>query len=128
LDPLFFFLGGDADASDYLLGVSRFNNYLFNGGVWLLNDLKSASKAGDELPSLCAYLLKPEHCLADTCWGVLGYLHHELYDEAKSSGQSASFQEILSMYYIVPLRLIRALILPQEGLLRFSRVVLRMKQ
>lgn len=175
-------LGGYSDASDYLLGVSRFNEHLFKTGVWVLNDTvsrgdwkerghftkmlkkmaanithavegkfkdasiiswsgrvyitlntdpislsllpeidinnrdklslyrtsatvlndpKAASKVREELPFFCAYLLHmnyPEHCKGDVRWGVMGYLHHELYEAAESSGQSAGFQEILSMF------------------------------
>ncbi|MFI3244689.1 MAG: DUF5906 domain-containing protein, partial [Akkermansia sp.] len=31
-------MGGYGDASDYLLGATRFNEHLFNTGVWVLND------------------------------------------------------------------------------------------
>ncbi len=175
-------LGGYEDASDYLLGISRFNIQLYETGAWILNDSVSkddwkerahftkmlkkmaankrhavegkfkdaaaiqwsgriyvtlntdpislgllpeidinnrdkislyrtsdtvmhdpnaARNAKKELPSFCNYLLHlefPEHCQGDSRWGVNGYLHPELYEAAENSGQSAAFEEVLTMY------------------------------
>lgn len=97
-------LNADARSQELLpdLDVSNADKVsLYKTGNVTLNDPDAERMVREELPALCAYLLKydfPEHCKGDVRWGVAGYLHPDLLREAKESGSTASFWQVLDQF------------------------------
>lgn len=97
-------LNADARSQELLpdLDVSNSDKVsLYKTGNDTLNAPEAERKVREELPALCAYLLKldfPEHCKGDVRWGVAGFLHPDLLREAKESGSTASFWQVLEQF------------------------------